>query len=353
MNIVGSRELQLHRILAGRIKCVVDSKPIYVGTATPEHQVYAHELYNEVYQTSGFHGVLSEDEMLDLMVDLELWGKEDEVRIEEIPPLMDGAKVELYNAYTGFKDRERPRKILGKLRSEYSSLMNKRNLYYETTREGLASLAKSQYLLCASAQHYDGRYIWSENKINHVSQYIVSQLLAQYAEKVTPDGAIREIARTEPWKTMWYAAKSEGSCFGVPGISLSSEQRNLLNWSKFYDNIHENPECPPDVVVDDDDMLDGWAIIQRKKSADDKAKSLTDNTVGNKLGNANEVFVVVENPDDVARVNALNDPTARVGKRQKLNFIAQRGTVNEEELPEAQQELRMMANRQFSESVKS
>ena len=49
-----------------------------------------------------------------------------------------------------------------------------------------------------------------------------------------------------------------------------------------YDNIQESLDYPSEDVVEDDDMLDGWLIIQKQKRDKERAVSELENTTKNK-----------------------------------------------------------------------
>ena len=38
----------------------------------------------------------------------------------------------------------------------------------------------------------------------------------------------------------------------------------MVSFSRMYDGAYGSPECPPDKVIEDDDMFDGWLIDQRR-----------------------------------------------------------------------------------------
>ena len=80
-------------------------------------------------------------------------------------------------------------------------------------------------------------------------------------------------------------------------------------WSSLYDNIQESPDCPSNEVINDDDMLDGWMIIQKRNREQAKLQKDAENKFGNKkISNADEVFIVKDyynqpdqKPEDFAK----------------------------------------------------
>ena len=91
------------------------------------------------------------------------------------------------------------------------------------------------------------------------------------------------------WRGYWNADKT--NIFDKCTTELTDEQRALLNISRMYDNIYEHPECPDDKIIEDDDALDGWMILQKRKNDKDKKKSQFDSSNPN-LKNSGEVFVM-------------------------------------------------------------
>ena len=41
--------------------------------------------------------------------------------------------------------------------------------------------------------------------------------------------------------------------------------KNIVMWSQLYDNVQESMDAPTKDVIKDDDLLDGWLIVQGKK----------------------------------------------------------------------------------------
>jgi hypothetical protein len=106
----------------------------------------------------------------------------------------------------------------------------------------------------------------------------------------------------------------------------TDEQRALVNWSLLYDNVYQHPECPADAVVEDDDLLDGWLIDQRR---DREAKATGGGgrvqLVGNeKIRGSQEVYLVAETPADARKVVDLNDEFGRAVQKQRFAHLRRR-----------------------------
>ena len=124
-----------------------------------------------------------------------------------------------------------------------------------------------------------------------------------------------------------------------------------------YDNIFESPECPPDDVIQDDDALDGWLIVQRRKREEDQKRSAAENIIGNsKISNADEVFIMTD-PSSAKDVNQLNDPIARANQKSRLKELRSRekagkSMTKHSKLKDVRQRVQMEANSKFSKNMK-
>ena len=94
-------------------------------------------------------------------------------------------------------------------------------------------------------------------------------------------------------------------------------------------------------------MLDGWLIIQKRKRENELNKKMGDEKIGNnpKIRNSSEIFVVVDNFEDAKKIDAMNDLTGKILKRQKMETVKKLGVVHEGNMPDVQQEIMMEFNK--------
>jgi hypothetical protein len=154
------------------------------------------------------------------------------------------------------------------------------------------------------------------------------------------------MARTEPWRSTWSCKKCEREVFGVPTVDLTEDQKSLVIWSTMYDNIYEHPSCPQQEIVDDDDLIDGWMIVQRKERQKNQTKLQVEDLISNvKIKNSGEVFVIGQSKSDRERIDSLNDDNAKNIKRQRLKMIQEKGFLNEVDMPDTKLDLQMQSNK--------
>lgn len=299
-----------------------------------EHRYIAEHIYSKTYQEGIDQGLHTDSSLLDWMGSQGYWKPEEEEILKGIEIDIDSLKVGLYESglilskSKAIKDTLRNAKL--KLREYYS----KKHRFDNISASYNASMAKLIYLLRRSIQTLDGRLV-------HLSS--IGKLTDYISENKISDEDFRELARTEPWLSIYSIGQD---VFGIPVVDLTEEQKSLLCWSMLYTNIRKHPECPSNNILEDDDALDGWLIVQKKKNSESINKKKVDEFITNdKIRNSDEIFVVVDNPEDAKIVEDMNDPLAAMRKKQRFNYLAEKGAVNELDMPDMKQKITMEINR--------
>jgi len=119
-----------------------------------------------------------------------------------------------------------------------------------------------------------------------------------------------------------------------------------------YDNAYENPKCPEDEVMDDDDMFDGWIINERRENERDRLENRVESKLDGRHSNAQEVFVMAHSKKDVEDINSYNDLQGKMVKKQRDGFIQQRGNVSGSDLPDQKLKIQRQSQKQFVDTVK-
>ena len=122
-----------------------------------------------------------------------------------------------------------------------------------------------------------------------------------------------------------------------------------------YDNVYENPERPSDEVIEDDDMLDGW-FAKLRKDAEKERKQREVDSILNKKGvgknGKGETFVVSGSVEEANKIRGLNGVNERMKMRQREVAVKQKGSVEEQNLPDVKLELRSEAMKQMADRFK-
>jgi len=339
------REYLVNRIISGCTISSFNDEIVLVYEPTPFDKVMSHNIYEKEYNHAQLEGMPTEEEILKEMYNRGMWSKLLQDELDQIPLKIEEMKVELYNAFFQFKHRDNLKKSLDSVRHREVKLLEQREKLRHVTCEGFAVAAKNRYLICSATKRPDGSKFFTQS-IDNYSQSLLDLFIQDYFSQKISDDIIRDLSRYEPWRSVWGAAKSEGRIFGIPSALLTPEQKLITIWSKIYDSIAESPDCPPDEVMDDMDCLDGWMVVN-SRNRENERKSQHGYKPGDKFNKADEVFIMVENAEDIARVNAMNSPTAILRKQQRMNALSRAGGKLEDQyMPDAQQKMREMIMQQ-------
>lgn len=319
-------EKQVHSIVAGYNK--LNKLKIYRATYSIEYE--ADLVYEDTYNDSIKEGLLDSSSILDLLYKYELWDTNDEGRFREIPKLIEDNKLSQYENRLRTTTLKALKSALADLRSEYSNLFARRHAYDSYTAEGVSNYAKLSFVVRTST--FCGRKLYRFN-----GEVSLEEALFEYQKNTLGEESLRTLARTESWQQYWVSIKSGIKVFENP----NEEQRKLIRISTFYDNLRSSPDCPPENVIDDDDMLDGYLIHSRKEREKEENQNDLEKTLSPKVANSSEVYIVCENEEDAKKVYELNSPYARAIQESRNKVLAERGKVNEVDLPDIKKRLQM------------
>ena len=354
-----ARELLVARLVAGCIRCrlqdVTGKERLFLLKNPDRYQRYiAQEVYQDTLRKGEEDCLLTNEEMLAHMVDEQLWSAEEEDKIRDLEKNLEELKVGLYQLL--FKEYEQnvTRKLIATTNKELDALSQKKHAFDSLTREGAASIARMRYLVGASLCWPNGQPVFAgEDEFWSETNFILDQAFEVYAQARLSEIQVRELARTEPWRSLWSTRKAEGSVFGIPSADLSDEQKGLVTWSTLYDSVLDHPEAPTSAVIEDDDMLDGWLIIQRRQREKESEKSRAESLIGSeKIRNSEEVFVVADSAAGAKKIHELNDKGARIIKQKRMATVKSKGVVDERDMPDSKLKIQEQISREFAEHVR-
>ena len=308
-------EKTLYRILQGRLRLTLGDLVLYVYEPTPELLEESYDIYDEAYKRAYFRGVYIKKELTEILVNNDLWSPFDDREADKIEKQIDDLKVE---AFQSFFNSKKLRGVKANIRSMERNLYqykSKKMALDHTSCEGVASFSKSVWLISQTTKLKDGsHYNWKN--------FPISVIMDHYSSEQISTEIFRAIARRDPWRAMWSNGKKQSNLLGKPSCQFTRDQLNLCSYSSMYDNVYESPDSPNEKIVEDDDCLDGWFVVQKRKYAKDKKQQEVDSMITNpKIANSQEVFVVAPDSQGAQEIYDLNDMSARSTIRNRQNTI--------------------------------
>lgn len=341
--------LLLARLLAGRVPCLIANKKYYIGRITNFQLLNIQEVYEEVYENALSHDILTSDDLLKYMYDQGLWTTQEQEELDLLPNKLENSKLEYYNSYLNFKKRDALKKHILETKNRLYLLLGKRHRFDHITCEGVATHSREIHFIGCATRNNRDELVWPNFSFLQIPQSLLSTLLHIYTDSLLDEESIRLFVRSNLWRAHWSIRKE---LIFTTDCIYSEEQKHVLSWSRVYDSVYESTDCPPEDVLNDDDMLDGWLICQqRKRAASDEERRKE--VVGSKYGAANEVFIMAGSHEDAKRIDGLNSTNAKIVKKQRMDLLQKKGSVSEEQFLDSKIQIAQQAMQQFKDQLRS
>ena len=335
------KEFSIYRIMKGHLSFRRDGLSLYIKEPDPNLLFDSIEIYDQFYDEAYGQGCYIQDEILEILYEKDLYSPFDDMDLDRYKKDLEELK---YNAY---KAVLRPRDLAGikfaieKAEIQISKIIRRKNQLDQYTCEGIASLAQWSWIIEKSTYFGDTHtnYDWKKIRLTDVTSY--------YESKSFSTTEFRSIARSEMWRPIWLLGKKTGNLFNKPSSMLTRDQIVLCSYSNMYDSVYENPESPIDLVIEDDDCLDGWFVDQKRKNErykkEQEINSLTSNS---KISNAGEVFVIAGSDQEAERIESYNSPHIQQVKKERMQQLLNKGEVisSDLEFRDVQIDLQMQNN---------
>ena len=276
------------------------------------------------------------------MAEKGLWGLGKQARYNDLIEEIKELKKKLITfTYQSLKRKETIAHIMG-LEKEAKLLLKEKNTLSVHTVEYIAQIETYKYYVSQLTKTLDGQKVWASWDIfnSTASDKLVNKIIndVYFAEEIN-EATIRELARTDPWKSSWIGANKTGNLFHGPSAHWTDWQKALVTWSIIYDNSMESTDAPTDEILENDILFDSWLLTQvEKRKSNDNGKN-----PGDEL-NTQEVGIMVDSPEDALKVYNLNSPGAKQILGQRSQVIKEKGHAELLDLPDMKKNLQMQFN---------
>lgn len=330
-------EISIYRILSSKTYFHHENTVYLLKCASIDIKYKALLLYNDIINEEKYQNWIRSDNYENVMISLGVWDNNTNTVIQNLYSALDNLKVELYKAWMMPSQQKPIRKKIEHVKNELNKLLAAKQRFFEHTLEGYADSIRNEYIICQTLYQNNELVFDYSNKSNEKSFTKFNNIVQEIDKLSLSLTDIKTIARSPIWRTYWSCNKNVKIFDGCVS-EWTDDQRLLYSMSQMYDSIREHPECPEDRVIDDDDMLDGWMIDQRRQQAKNKKIKSFDGK-NNHMKNANEIFLFPKNEEEFSDVMALNDQEGIMTIKERISFIDKKGKAEEYELPDVQRSL--------------
>jgi hypothetical protein len=332
--------LYLSRILSGFYIFIYQEKKYKLKYPDITIKYQADILAQEEYDNNKFSGWPTKDNILFNLIDLGIWTINGDNELTKLEKQIEDSKVNLYQSFLNPNKNKSVRRTLQSQKKQYNKLYNLRHSLDYATLEGYCDTLRHQYILLNSIVNED------DSKIENldVNSVLFNKLVEIIGDNIIDVATFKKIARSDMWRNYWSANKD--NLFNNATVNWTDEQKSLVILTKMYDNARESMECPPDVIFEDDDMFDGWMILQKRENEKIRNKNRTEKSLPGKLGKANEIFLMANSKEEVENIYQMNDIEGRNIIRERKRAISSNQKIKEEHLPDIQRDLTLKSNEQ-------
>lgn len=282
------------------------------------NRLLSETIYQEVYEDFTYEASHSLDSLSSWLFIEGLWTGEHEEKLKIMKDDLDKLKVELYKS-----NKPIIRKAIEQGKIRIAKELAKKHQYDRLTSEYQANEARERFLIgCGIYQ--DGRKYWKKpledwKKPDSIIDYIYTNRASLSEEQ------IRAIAKSPEWKSFHIP----GRLIDRPIVDMSDELKDLIGWGEFYRSLYKHPECPIDAVIEDDDRLDGWLILNRQNSRKRALEAKRDQLVSKHNG-AGEIYVIPREVDDDSEFSyeeiiGMNDENSLKIMKERQKVIKEKG----------------------------
>lgn len=320
---------KLYRIIKGRFRLCVSGLFLLFNEPNSDLIEQSYEVYDEVYDEAYGDDSYIKKEIEAVLLEQSIWDPTMDKELDRQTKALEDLKVEAFESFFQPNQLKNVKMRIWMANKQIEILLGRKHKMDHLTCDGVAENARLIWLLseCIKPASCDG-----------------AKLLEAYQEQSISHSEIRKIARSDLWRGIWNASKKGTQLFDRIAVDLTRDQVALISYSSMYDNVYEHPESPNDKVTEDDDCLDGWFIIQKRKNEKQKKQSEVDAVTKNpKIANAKEVYVMAKSTEDADGVYGLNNSLSRgkiQARSQELKNSGS-GKLREQELSDVRMDIEM------------
>lgn len=308
---------------------------------SPDSEIrYLSDLYyEETKENNKYEEWILQENLDNVLRFLGVWDNNREDQLKTTEKQIEQLKVDLFLERLKAASVKSIKQKIKQKKDFYEELMNIKTSIDYLTLENFCNSRKNEFIIINTLRYRQNNKLVFDS-IDDIDYKTFQDITNVIASNFISIETYKKIAKSDIWRNIWNSNKS--NIFNGPACDFSEEQKTLIGLSNMYDRVYEHPESPDQSVIDDDDMLDGWMIYQKRKTEENnKEKNATSLT--NKHKNANEIFVVA-GKEDAKEIKQLNSADSLRKIQQRTNVISKNKEVNEFDLPDVQQSIKLREN---------
>lgn len=304
----------VEKLLSGVTFFRYRSKIYKIINPTKEVRALADFLATEASQELNFSQLMTKEQLKETLHVKGIWTYDQEEKLKASEETIEEIQISIYKNFFHTKAKASLKRRLEGLRKAISKASEKKSSLDNITLEAYFDFIKDRFIVGMSLYDVNDNNIYNADDFFDQDSLMLDKAYDAWISQYAIFPHLREVSRTNPWKSYWDSCNNN-DVFASFTSELNVFQRNIILFSKMYDNARQSQEVPPDDVFEDDDAFDGWMAVQRKEAKKSREKANADKIAGQK---GDEVYMVTDR-DDADSIYNLNDFNDRmhIRRRQK------------------------------------
>lgn len=336
----------LYRIIRGRLRLPFRGPVLYVYEPESDVLEESYDIYKKAYDEAYFDGAYIKEELKEVLFTNEMWSPEDDEKADEAEKEIEKLKIHAFENYYNVPLLKNTKNAIRLQESYFKKYKSRFHSLDHISCEGVASLAKSIWVISKSIKTKDGTPVDAQD-------LPLTKIMEYYNSKMITSTDFRYIARNDPFRGMWSSGKKLNGVFGRPSIELSKDQLALCQYSSMYDNVHESSESPHEDVINDDDCLDGWFLVQKREYEKHKNKKDVEKMLGNsKIANSQEVFLMAKDQHTAKKIGDMNTTIGKTIIQNRNAQIEEAGSIKHTHLADVKTDISNQRHQQAMQKIR-
>lgn len=293
-------------------------------------------IYQQVYENYKFDdNLILDNDKFNYMIKYGILEPGYKEHMQSLEKRLKSQKKSLYQQYFNVTERKKNKNKIKSTKQIIQESENLLNLINFLVLEHHCDNYKNEFLIKNTLYNKSTGKLFFQEK--NIDSNIFNSIMQLISMNIISISEYKSVARSDYWRG--YYTNNKNHLFDVNSKDYTEEQKAILNISVMYDRIYEHPDYPGDDIMNDDDALDGWMIVQQDKNKEAKKET---NGVSKKrgsiVGGAQEIFIPADgNKETIDNIYGMNttEGLSTIQKRNK-QLSQSEGYVRHKELNDVQ-----------------
>lgn len=323
-------ETLTHRVLSGKQIFYHDNIGYEFRKPSLSLRMKADVLYAQTYEENLYENFWLAEDIDNLTIEIGLILRDHKSYLAKLNKTLDSYKINLYQNFFDTKKRSRLILNINNLRTDINKQYQLGHSLDYLSLEYFCENLKNEYIITNSLYFINSEHLVFQE---HAQYSTFNTLMFYISSNIIDITTYKKIARSDYWRNYW--SNNKHNIFDEPVKEWSEEQKTLANLSAMYDRIFEHPDSPNEDIINEDDALDGWMLVQKEENTRQKKEKGVDNILSGKMKNASEVFLIAQDKTQAEDILSLNTDASMSIIKEKINAVmSSKGPVKDAELPD-------------------